>query len=79
MCYRMFSKTWPERSRRLFSLFDPVIQRVFAFLHLKDDLVVLYTVNFLFDVKKIHLKDELVVFYSQLLCLMSTKICAVNQ
>ncbi|TQD72271.1 hypothetical protein C1H46_042175 [Malus baccata] len=28
MCYRMFSKTWPERSRRLFSLFDPVIQRL---------------------------------------------------
>ncbi|KAK9055667.1 hypothetical protein SSX86_026752 [Deinandra increscens subsp. villosa] len=27
-CYRMFSKTWPDRSRRLFSLFDPVIQRV---------------------------------------------------
>ncbi|KAG7983333.1 hypothetical protein I3843_04G100600 [Carya illinoinensis] len=28
MCYRMFAKTWPERSRRLFSLFDPVIQRI---------------------------------------------------
>ncbi|KAL5562043.1 hypothetical protein UlMin_031790 [Ulmus minor] len=28
MCYRMFSKTWPERSRRLFSSFDPVIQRL---------------------------------------------------
>ncbi|KAK1420589.1 hypothetical protein QVD17_22304 [Tagetes erecta] len=27
-CYRMFSKTWPERSRRLFSSFDPVIQRI---------------------------------------------------
>ncbi|KVH94301.1 Armadillo-like helical [Cynara cardunculus var. scolymus] len=27
-CYRMFSKTWPERSRRLFSQFDPVIQRI---------------------------------------------------
>ncbi|KAG0449558.1 hypothetical protein HPP92_027229 [Vanilla planifolia] len=27
-CYRMFSKTWPERSRRLFSSFDPVIQRL---------------------------------------------------
>lgn len=27
-CYRMFAKTWPERSRRLFSLFDPVIQRI---------------------------------------------------
>ncbi|KVI12313.1 hypothetical protein Ccrd_009258 [Cynara cardunculus var. scolymus] len=27
-CYRMFSKTWPDRSRRLFSLFDPVIQRI---------------------------------------------------
>ncbi|KAL5711594.1 hypothetical protein ACHQM5_013862 [Ranunculus cassubicifolius] len=27
-CYRMFTKTWPERSRRLFSAFDPVIQRV---------------------------------------------------
>ncbi|XP_030451581.2 CLIP-associated protein isoform X2 [Syzygium oleosum] len=27
MCYRMFSRTWPERSRRLFSSFDPVIQR----------------------------------------------------
>ncbi|KAK9146310.1 hypothetical protein Sjap_006213 [Stephania japonica] len=26
-CYRMFAKTWPERSRRLFSSFDPVIQR----------------------------------------------------
>lgn len=26
-CYRMFSKTWPERSRRLFSSFDPAIQR----------------------------------------------------
>lgn len=26
-CYRMFSRTWPERSRRLFSSFDPVIQR----------------------------------------------------
>jgi len=24
----MFAKTWPERSRRLFSSFDPVIQRV---------------------------------------------------
>ncbi|XP_056169276.1 CLIP-associated protein-like [Syzygium oleosum] len=28
MCYRMFSKTWPERSRRLFLSFDPVIQRI---------------------------------------------------
>ncbi|OAY34735.2 CLIP-associated protein isoform X2 [Manihot esculenta] len=28
MCYRMFAKTWPERSRRLFSCFDPVIQRI---------------------------------------------------
>ncbi|XP_071721566.1 CLIP-associated protein-like [Rutidosis leptorrhynchoides] len=27
-CYRMFSKTWPDHSRRLFSLFDPVIQRI---------------------------------------------------
>ncbi|KAI3694364.1 hypothetical protein L1987_77329 [Smallanthus sonchifolius] len=27
-CYRMFSKTWPDRSRRLFSSFDPVIQRL---------------------------------------------------
>ncbi|KAL8254487.1 hypothetical protein R6Q59_032708 [Mikania micrantha] len=27
-CYRMFSKTWPERSRHLFSSFDPVIQRI---------------------------------------------------
>lgn len=27
-CYRMFSRTWPDRSRRLFSLFDPVIQRI---------------------------------------------------
>lgn len=26
----MFAKTWPERSRRLFSCFDPVIQRVSA-------------------------------------------------
>ncbi|KAJ7977123.1 CLIP-associated protein [Quillaja saponaria] len=28
MCYRMFTKTWPERSRRLFLSFDPVIQRL---------------------------------------------------
>ncbi|XWS36529.1 hypothetical protein CRYUN_Cryun20dG0092600 [Craigia yunnanensis] len=28
MCYRMFTKTWPDRSRRLFSSFDPVIQRI---------------------------------------------------
>lgn len=28
MCYRMFAKTWPERSRRLFLSFDPVIQRI---------------------------------------------------
>ncbi|KAL5990267.1 hypothetical protein ACLOJK_011164 [Asimina triloba] len=27
-CYRMFTKTWPERSRRLFSSFDPAIQRL---------------------------------------------------
>ncbi|KAJ3706355.1 hypothetical protein LUZ61_010060 [Rhynchospora tenuis] len=27
-CYRMFSKTWPERSRRLFMSFDPSIQRL---------------------------------------------------
>ncbi|RCV34450.1 hypothetical protein SETIT_7G160500v2 [Setaria italica] len=27
-CYRMFAKTWPERSRRLFMSFDPAIQRV---------------------------------------------------
>ncbi|CAA2964712.1 CLIP-associated isoform X1 [Olea europaea subsp. europaea] len=27
-CYRMFTKTWPERSRRLFLSFDPVVQRV---------------------------------------------------
>ncbi|KAF8007026.1 hypothetical protein BT93_K1129 [Corymbia citriodora subsp. variegata] len=27
MCYRMFSKTWPERSRRLFLTLDPAIQR----------------------------------------------------
>uniref|UniRef100_A0A0D9W6X9 TOG domain-containing protein n=1 Tax=Leersia perrieri TaxID=77586 RepID=A0A0D9W6X9_9ORYZ len=26
-CYRLFSKTWPERSRRLFMSFDPAIQR----------------------------------------------------
>ncbi|CAJ1897870.1 unnamed protein product [Sphenostylis stenocarpa] len=28
MCYRMFAKTWPERSRRLFASFDPAIQRL---------------------------------------------------
>ncbi|XP_077226767.1 CLIP-associated protein-like isoform X2 [Tasmannia lanceolata] len=28
VCYRMFTKTWPERSRRLFLSFDPVIQRI---------------------------------------------------
>lgn len=28
ICYRMFAKTWPERSRRLFLSFDPVIQRI---------------------------------------------------
>ncbi|CAJ1968308.1 unnamed protein product [Sphenostylis stenocarpa] len=28
MCYRMFAKTWPERCRRLFSSFDPAIQRL---------------------------------------------------
>ncbi|XP_058749347.1 CLIP-associated protein-like isoform X2 [Vicia villosa] len=28
MCYRMFAKTWPERCRRLFTSFDPVIQRL---------------------------------------------------
>ncbi|XP_042422440.1 CLIP-associated protein-like [Zingiber officinale] len=27
-CYRMFTKTWPERSRCLFVSFDPVIQRL---------------------------------------------------
>ncbi|CAL5353551.1 hypothetical protein CsSME_00041593 [Camellia sinensis var. sinensis] len=27
-CYRMFARTWPERSRRLFLSFDPIIQRV---------------------------------------------------
>ncbi|XAR58694.1 hypothetical protein NMG60_11014186 [Bertholletia excelsa] len=27
-CYKMFAKTWPERSRRLFLSFDPVIQRI---------------------------------------------------
>ncbi|CAN6276232.1 unnamed protein product [Urochloa humidicola] len=27
-CYRMFAKTWPERSRRLFMSFDPAIQRI---------------------------------------------------
>ncbi|KAF8392084.1 hypothetical protein HHK36_022425 [Tetracentron sinense] len=27
-CYRMFTKTWPERSRTLFLSFDPVIQRI---------------------------------------------------
>ncbi|KAG8370859.1 hypothetical protein BUALT_Bualt13G0027200 [Buddleja alternifolia] len=27
-CYRMFAKTWPDRSRRLFVSFDPVVQRV---------------------------------------------------
>ncbi|KAF8645960.1 hypothetical protein HU200_066053 [Digitaria exilis] len=27
-CYRMFSKTWPERSRRLFMSFDSAIQRI---------------------------------------------------
>ncbi|KAF6144341.1 hypothetical protein GIB67_024568 [Kingdonia uniflora] len=26
--YRMFTRTWPERSRRLFSSFDPIIQRI---------------------------------------------------
>nr|GMD73114.1 CLIP-associated protein-like [Ipomoea batatas] len=26
--YRMFAKTWPDRSRRLFLSFDPVIQRI---------------------------------------------------
>ncbi|MCD7470841.1 hypothetical protein HAX54_011004 [Datura stramonium] len=26
--YRMFARTWPERSRRLFMSFDPVIQRI---------------------------------------------------
>ncbi|KAA3459584.1 CLIP-associated protein-like [Gossypium australe] len=28
MCYRMFSKTWPDRSRSLFTSFDPAIQRI---------------------------------------------------
>ncbi|XP_047175414.1 CLIP-associated protein-like [Vigna umbellata] len=28
MCYRMFAKTWPDRSRHLFSSFDPAIQRL---------------------------------------------------
>ncbi|KAG8489060.1 hypothetical protein CXB51_017048 [Gossypium anomalum] len=28
MCYRMFTKTWPDRSHRLFSSFDPAIQRI---------------------------------------------------
>lgn len=28
MCYRLFTKTWPERSKRLFLSFDPVIQRI---------------------------------------------------
>ncbi|XP_027364185.1 CLIP-associated protein-like [Abrus precatorius] len=28
MCYRMFAKTWPERSRHLFSSFDSAIQRL---------------------------------------------------
>ncbi|TYI74106.1 hypothetical protein E1A91_D07G177100v1 [Gossypium mustelinum] len=28
MCYRMFTKTWPDRSRRLISSFDPAIQRI---------------------------------------------------
>ncbi|XP_051142810.1 CLIP-associated protein-like [Andrographis paniculata] len=27
-CYRMFAKTWPDRSRRLFLSFDAVVQRV---------------------------------------------------
>ncbi|KAJ7565995.1 hypothetical protein O6H91_02G084300 [Diphasiastrum complanatum] len=27
-CYRLFAKTWPNRARRLFSSFDPVIQRL---------------------------------------------------
>ncbi|KAJ8510755.1 hypothetical protein OPV22_001189 [Ensete ventricosum] len=27
-CYRMFTKTWPDRYRRLFLSFDPVIQRI---------------------------------------------------
>lgn len=27
-CYRMFAKTWPDRARRLFQSFDPVIQRI---------------------------------------------------
>ncbi|EOY05437.1 CLIP-associated protein, putative isoform 1 [Theobroma cacao] len=27
-CYRMFKKTWPERSLQLFQSFDPVIQRI---------------------------------------------------
>ncbi|KAL8137117.1 hypothetical protein V2J09_003118 [Rumex salicifolius] len=27
-CYRLFAKTWPERSRRVFQSFDPVIQRI---------------------------------------------------
>ncbi|KAM0941957.1 putative armadillo-like helical, CLASP domain, TOG domain-containing protein [Dioscorea sansibarensis] len=27
-CYHLFSKTWPERSRRLFLSFDQVIQRI---------------------------------------------------
>ncbi|CAM0945230.1 unnamed protein product [Alopecurus aequalis] len=29
-CYRMFIKTWPERSRRLFMSFDPAIQRIIS-------------------------------------------------
>lgn len=34
-CYRMFTKTWPERSHQLFMSFDPAIQRVchLTFLH----------------------------------------------
>ncbi|EEE61304.1 hypothetical protein OsJ_15396 [Oryza sativa Japonica Group] len=31
-CYRLFAKTWPERSRRLFMSFDPAIQRNSALL-----------------------------------------------
>lgn len=41
----MFAKTWPERSRRLFVCFDPVIQRVYRPFLSKELLYLILSIN----------------------------------
>lgn len=68
----MFVNTWPERSRRLFSCFDPVIQRVSASICLENGL---RSTEALCSSKQDGGKTYIIVSH----VFIGTYVCAVNQ